>query len=98
MRIALIGQAAFGEAVFAALRDAGEEIVAVSSVTGTAERPDALYGAAQAAGTPFFPTGKLKKPAILAAYAATKPDLCVMAFVTHILPQRVLDLPQLGTV
>ena len=98
MRIALIGQAAFGEAVFNALRDAGEEIVAVSSIAGTTERPDALYTAAQAAGTPFFPTGKLKKPDVLDAYAATKPDLGIMAFVTHILPRRVLDLPALGTV
>jgi methionyl-tRNA formyltransferase len=98
MRIALIGQAAFGEAVFKALRDAGEEIAAVSSVTGAPERPDALCVAAQSAGVPFFPTGKLKKPEILDAYAATKPDLGVMAFVTHILPQRVLDLPPLGTI
>ena len=37
MRIAIIGQAAFGEAVFRALRDRGEQIVAVSSVAGTAE-------------------------------------------------------------
>lgn len=98
MRIALIGQAAFGEAVFAALRGAGEEIVAVSSITGTEERPDALYAAARAAGTPFFATGKLNKPDVLDAYAAAKPDLGVMAFVTRILPQRVLDLPALGTI
>ncbi len=98
MRIALIGQAAFGEAAFNALRGAGEEIVAVSSITGTAERPDALHAAARAAGTPFFATGKLKKPDMLDAYAAAKPDLGVMAFVTHILPQRVLDLPALGTI
>jgi methionyl-tRNA formyltransferase len=98
MRIALIGQAAFGEAVSNALRGAGEEIVAVSSITGTEERPDALYAAARAAGMPFFETGNLKKPGVLDAYAATKPELGVMAFVTHILPQRVLDLPPLGTV
>ncbi len=98
MRIALIGQAAFGEAAFNALRGAGEEIVAVSSITGTEERPDALHAAARAAGTPFFATGKLKKPDVLDAYAAAKPDLGVMAFVTHILPQRELDLPALGTI
>ncbi len=98
MRIALIGQAAFGEAVLRALRDAGEEIVAVSSITGTPERPDALWAAAQAAGIPLFPTGDLKKRNVLDAYAATTPDLGVMAFVTHILPQRVLDLPALGTI
>jgi methionyl-tRNA formyltransferase len=98
MRIALIGQAAFGEAVFTALRDAGEEIVAVSSITGSAERPDPLANAARDAGIAFFPTGKLKKQDVLEAYAATRPDLGVMAFVTHILPERVLTEPRLGTI
>ena len=98
MRIALIGQAAFGEAVFRALRDAGEDVVAVSSVTGAPERPDPLWAAAASAGVPLFATGQLKKPEMLDAYAATRPDLGVMAFVTHILPQRVLDLPARGTV
>jgi methionyl-tRNA formyltransferase len=98
MRIALIGQAAFGEAVFSALRAAGEEIVAVSSITGTPERPDALWAAGDAAGIARFPTGDLKKRAVLDAFAETKPDLGVMAFVTHILPQRVLDLPPRGVI
>jgi len=98
MRIALIGQAAFGEAVFSALRDAGEDVVAVSSITGKPERPDLLWAAAQAAGIASFPTAKLKQPDVLDAFAETKPDLGVMAFVTHILPQRVLDLPALGTI
>jgi methionyl-tRNA formyltransferase len=98
VRLALIGQAAFGEAVFRALTDAGEQIVAVSSITGTPERPDPLWTAADAAGVERFPTGRLKKPEVLEAYAATRPDLCVMAFVTHILPERVLTAPTLGTI
>lgn len=98
MRLALIGQAAFGEAVFRALRDAGENIVVVSSVTGTAERPDPLWVAATEAGIPCIATGSLKKPDPLEDYAATTPDLCVMAFVTHILPERVLTAPPLGTI
>lgn len=98
MRIALIGQAAFGEAVFRALRDAGEDVVAVSSVEGTPERPDALWAAAAETGTPAFPTGSLKKRSVLDAFAETKPELGVMAFVTHILPERVLDLPARGTI
>src|SRR3954454_25402547 len=98
MRIAIIGQAAFGEAVFGALRGAGEDIVAVSSVAGSRERPDPLWAAAQAADVPVFPTGKLKQPDVLEAYAATRPDLCVMAFVTHILPERVLTAPPMGTI
>lgn len=98
MKIALIGQAAFGKAVFDALRGSGEQIVGVSSITGTEERPDALWAAARDAGIPSFPTGQLKKADVLEGYAATRPDLGVMAFVTHILPERVLDLPPLGTV
>ena len=98
MRIALIGQAAFGEAVFKRLVEAGEEIVAVSTIAGTAERPDPLHAAAAAAGVPIFATGRLKKRDVMDAFAATKPDLGVMAFVTHILPQAVLDLPPLGTI
>lgn len=98
MRIALIGQAAFGEAVFKALVEAGEQIVAVSSVEGTPERPDPLWAAASAAGLPVFPTGKLKKKAVLADYTATAPDLCVMAFVNHILPESVLFAPTHGSI
>ena len=98
MRLALIGQAAFGKAVFDALLAAGERIVAVSSITGSDERPDALWSAAGDAGIPRFPTGQLKKPDVLDAYAATAPELGVMAFVTHILPERVLDLPARGTI
>ncbi len=98
MRLALIGQAAFGEAAFRALVAAGEEIVAVSSITGAPERPDPLYAAATETGTPFFETPKLKKRATLDAFAATQADLGVMAFVTHILPERVLTLPAFGTI
>ncbi len=98
MRIALIGQAQFGEAVFNALREAGEEIVAVSSIQGTPERPDPLWAAAQAAAIPAFPTGRLKRPDVLWAYSATQPDLCVMAFVTHILPEPVLFAPKHGSI
>jgi len=98
MRIALIGQAQFGEAVFNALRDAGEQIVAVSSIPGTPERPDPLWAAAEAAQLPVFATGRLKRPEVLEAYSATQPDLCVMAFVTHILPESVLFAPKHGSI
>src|SRR5262245_26495514 len=98
MRIALIGQAAFGEAVFKRLVEQGEQVVAVSTITGTAERPDPLHAAATSAGVPGFHTGRLKKSDVMDALAATEPDLGVMAFVTHMLPERVLELPRLGTI
>jgi methionyl-tRNA formyltransferase len=98
MRIALIGSAAFGEAVLGALREAGEEIVAVSAPPGPEGRPDALWAAARSEGLPLFHTGRLKRPEVLDEWAATQPDLCVMAFVTHILPERVLEAPKQGTI
>ena len=98
MRIALIGQAAFGEAVFSALRATGEQIVAVSSIEGAPDRPDPLWAAAESAGLPPFPTGKLRERDVLEAWSATQPDLCVMAFVNHILPERVLHAPPMGTI
>lgn len=98
MRIALIGQAAFGEAAFNALRREGHDLVAVASVRGAPDRPDALWAAADGAGVPVFATGSLKKDDVLERWADTRPDLCVMAFVTHILPERVIDLPAHGTI
>jgi methionyl-tRNA formyltransferase len=98
MRIALIGQAAFGEAVFRALREAGEQVVVVSSVRGPKEKPDPLYTAAKGAGVPVFSTGKLKHLDVLDQYQATQPDVCVMAFVTHILPAPVINSPKHGSI
>jgi len=50
MRIAIIGQVAFGEAVSTALRDAGSEIVAVTAPPETGGKPDPLWASGQAAG------------------------------------------------
>lgn len=100
MRIVLIGQAAFGEAVFKALRAHGEEIVGVCApATPAAGRPDPLRAAAEAAGLPVLPTRRLRRDAaVVQQYLDLKPDLNVMAFVTDIIPEQVLFAPPLGTI
>lgn len=100
MRIALIGQAAFGEAVFKALRERGEEIVGVCApATPQGGRPDPLRAAAEAAGLPVLPTRRLRRDeAVIQQYLDLKPDLNVMAFVTDIIPERVLFAPPLQTI
>lgn len=100
MRIVLIGQAAFGEAVFKALRERGEEIVGVCAPpTPEGGRPDPLRAAAEAAGLPVLPTRRLRRDeAVIQQYLALKPDLNVMAFVTDIIPERVLFAPPLQTI
>ena len=49
MRVSLIGQAAFGEAVFKRLMEDGIEIVGVSA-PASEQRPDPLWTAAEEAG------------------------------------------------
>ena len=99
MRVVVIGQAAFGEAVLKRLLDDGEEIVGVSApASREAARPDPLRALAEARDLPVFTTRELKKAEAFAAYAGVKPDLNVMAFVTDILAEQVLYEPALGTI
>lgn len=99
MRIVLIGQQAFGESVLKRLQEAGHEIAGVCA-PGTKEgaRPDPLRAAAEAAGLPVLETRRLRRPEVFEQYAALKPDLNVMAFVTDIIRENVLTLPQHGTI
>jgi methionyl-tRNA formyltransferase len=100
MRIALIGQAAFGEAVLKALRERGEEIVGVCApATPEGGKPDPLRATAEAAGLPVLPTRRLRRDeAVIQQYLDWKADLNVMAFVTDIIPERVLFAPPLQTI
>ena len=100
MRIALIGQAAFGEAVLKALRAHGEEIVGICAPpTPAGGQPDPLRAAAEAAGLPVLPTRRLRRDeGVVRQYLDWQPDLNVMAFVTDIIPEQVLFAPPLQTI
>ncbi len=99
MRIFVIGQAAFGQDVFNRLRDAGEEVVAVASpAQSLSGRPDRLRAVADSAGVAAFETSKLRDADVQREVAALRPELGVMAFVSDIIPQHVLDLPEHGTI
>jgi methionyl-tRNA formyltransferase len=99
MRIVVIGQAAFGEAVFKAILGAGEEVSGVCApATPEGARPDPLRASAEGAGLPVLATRQLREPTVFDQYAALRPDLVVMAFVTDILRENVLELPPLGAI
>jgi len=99
MRLAVIGQAPFGEAVLKRLLDDGEEVVAVSApATPDGGRPDPLRASAEAQGLPVFGTRDFKSDDVFDAYMDLKPDLNVMAFVTDILAERVLFAPPKETI
>jgi methionyl-tRNA formyltransferase len=102
MRVAIIGQAAFGAAVYERLRDAGHEIVGVFTAP-EGRRPDPLAEAARADGVRVEQTAHWQRKgvvvdAVFETYASTKPELNVMAFVTQIIPGKVLDFPAKGTI
>ena len=98
MRIVCIGQAAFGEAVLRKLTETGEEVVAVYAPPDTAGKRDPLRELAIQKGIPVFQPGSMRVPEVYEEYIRLKPDLNVMAFVTSILPDSILDYPRLGTI
>ena len=98
MRVTLMGQAAFGEAVFKRLLADSVELVAVSAPAPSGERKDPLWAAAEAAGLPVIATRSLKTPEGKGAWKQLGADLCVMAFVTDIIPNEVLEYPAKGTI
>jgi methionyl-tRNA formyltransferase len=99
MRIALMGQAAFGEKTLQTLLDRGEEVVCVFvPLEDPGRGDDPLKGLAQWRNIPVFEAPNLKDPRLAAYYGRLAPDLGVMAFVTDIIPQGLLDLPRLGSI
>lgn len=99
MRVVMIGQAPFGEAVYKALVEHGEEVAGVCApATREGARPDPLRAAAEERGLPVLETRRLRDAAVFATYAAWRPELVVMAFVTDILRENVLAAPTRGVI
>src|SRR3972149_5440869 len=98
MRVVIIGQAAFGQAVFERLRADGREVVGVSAPAPRQAVADPLWSAAESAGLATIPTVDLKTGGGLARWRDFSPDLCVMAFVTEILPDALFSIPKHGTI
>jgi methionyl-tRNA formyltransferase len=102
MRIVVHGQQAFGKSVLEALLERGENVVGVYCAPEPAQgggRIDPLKEAALARGLPVHqPRSFRNKPEVWEEFGRLKPDLCVMAYVTLIVPEEVLNLPTRGTV
>jgi methionyl-tRNA formyltransferase len=97
MRIALIGQQAFGKAVLEALVDRGENVIGVYCAPDKG-RIDPLKEAALQRSIPVLQPPSYKKPEVWEAYSHLKPDLGVMAFVTLFVPEDFLNVPTKGTI
>ena len=99
MRIVVNGQQAFGEAVLEALLERGEDVIAVDTAPDKPGRKvDALKAAALAHDLRVYQPASFKAPEVWQEFRALTPDLCVMAYVTLIVPDEFLDIPSHGTI
>jgi methionyl-tRNA formyltransferase len=95
MRIALIGQAAFAERALEVLDSRGEEIVHVFAPPDPPSgRPDPLKIKAIELGVPLSQPASFRGEGALEQFRALDADLAVMAFVTIIVPERILYAPR----
>jgi methionyl-tRNA formyltransferase len=98
VRIVVHGQQAFGKAVLEKLLERGENVVAVFCAPTKEGRPrDPLAEFAEQKGLPLHQPTSWKTDEAYELMKKYQPDVCMMAYVTLFVPQRVLDLPKLGT-
>src|SRR5256714_4297339 len=99
MRIVVHGQQAFGKAVLEALRNRGDNVIAVYvAPEKEGAKVDPLKEAALAAKLPVHQPASYRKPDVWEEFRALKPDLQVMAFVTLFVPEEFLNIPTKGSI
>ena len=98
MRIALIGQAAFAEKVLQELHSKGEEVVHVYAPPDAGGRPDPLKSKALELGLPLSQPASFKGQAVYDQFKSLNADLAILAFVTLIVPERILYAPRFKSI
>jgi methionyl-tRNA formyltransferase len=96
MRIIMVGQGPFGQKALNTLIKKGENIVGVFCPKD--KRGEAMAATAEDSGVALFRPNKMIDAEVQAAYHELRPDLVVLAFVTDIITETLLDIPTLGTI
>ncbi len=96
MRIILVGQGPFGEKVLETLIKKNEEIVGVFSPPD--KRGEKMKSLAERSNISSYCPKQMKDPEVYEAFKRLSPDLVILAFVTDILPERLLGVPRIGTI
>lgn len=95
LRIILIGQAAFAAKALEVFQERGDEIVHVFAPPDSADgRADALKTKAVELGLPLGQPSSFRSEAVYDQFKSLEADLAVMAFVTMIVPERILYAPR----
>lgn len=99
MRLAIIGQQAFGKRVMEAFLARGDEVAGVFCAPEKPGAPaDPLRLAAEDHGVALFQLPDLKSDRAHEALRARNTDLAVMAYVLQFAPQSFLSIPRHGTI
>jgi len=99
MQIAFIGQAAFGQAVLEALADNDEnDVVGVFCAPSGGRKEDPVVEAAKQRSLPLYQFPRLRDSEAIEQFKAVEPTLCVMAYVTEIVPLELINFPVNGTI
>ncbi len=96
MRIIVVGQGPFGEKVLEILVQRGEAVVGVFSPPD--KRGEPLKALAEKLGIAAYQPKLMKEPQVYEDFVKLQPDLGILAFVTDIIPEKVLNVPSLGTI
>ena len=96
MRMIIVGQGPFGEKVLQALIQKGEDVVGIFSPSD--KRGEAMKVMAEKSRISFFRPNLMKDTQVYDAYLKLKPDLAILAFVTDIIPEKLIAIPSLGTI
>jgi methionyl-tRNA formyltransferase len=99
MRLAIIGQQAFGKSVLEAFRARGATVAGVfCAPEQPGSRPDPLREATEQLGLPLFQLRSLRDEQAAVALRGLDVDLGVMAYVVQFAPQSFVTIPRLGTI
>lgn len=98
LRLVVIGQAAFGEQTLERLAAKHEVVAAYVPPDPPSGKLDPLKAKAAALGIPVHQPRSMKTDEVFAAFAEHRADLAVLAYVTVIVPERVIALPRLGSI
>src|SRR5882724_11380258 len=99
MRLAIIGQQAFGASVLEAFITRGDDVAGVfCAPEKPGARPDPLRAAAAERGLKVFQFASLKRDDAAVTLRDLKADLGIMAYVLQFVPQHFVSIPTHGTI
>lgn len=99
MKVSIIGQSAFGKSVLEALNERAEhELVGVFAAPDGRRRHEPLAKAAEDLGIPVWQFKRMRDQECIDVFRSLESDLCVMAYVTDIVPTEIIEAPKRGTI